>query len=350
MGYEIDFFPVGEKKGGDAILLRYGDLNSNERKDWNLVVIDGGTKESGDLMVEHIHKYYNTEYVNSVICTHLHQDHCSGLTKILENFEVKNLFMHLPWEHSNDIKNKFANGKVTNKSVKEKLEKSLNSIKELEEIAIEKDIQIIEPFSGINIHNDGSLLILGPSEEYYNQLLANFDLLPEVKDEYKEDTGFFNNISKSIKLISASLGILNDDGVTTPENNTSIITMFKVDDKKILFTGDAGIEAINRAINYANRVNIDINNIDLLDVPHHGSKRNIGKSIINKLNPKIAIISAPTNGDPKHPSRRVVNALINSGTLVSTTEGRTICYSKDAPQREGWGPITPKKSFEEVEE
>ena len=54
MGYEIDFLPVGDgEKGGDAIVFRYGNINSN-RNEQVVGVIDGGTKESGEKIVEHI--------------------------------------------------------------------------------------------------------------------------------------------------------------------------------------------------------------------------------------------------------------------------------------------------------
>ena len=42
MKCEIEFLPVGDKsKAGDAIVIRYGDLNS-----YNLMLIDGGHAET----------------------------------------------------------------------------------------------------------------------------------------------------------------------------------------------------------------------------------------------------------------------------------------------------------------
>ena len=58
MKYEIDYMSVGTgEKGGDAIALRYG--NFNQASEQHVVVIDGGTKESGQALVTHIKKYYN---------------------------------------------------------------------------------------------------------------------------------------------------------------------------------------------------------------------------------------------------------------------------------------------------
>src|SRR5665213_1547706 len=97
MGIEIDFLPVGEKSsGGDAIALRYGDLHGS-REAQTVVVIDGGYRDSGEALVDHITTHYNTDYVDFVISTHPDRDHISGLEVVLEQLRVGRLLMHLPW-------------------------------------------------------------------------------------------------------------------------------------------------------------------------------------------------------------------------------------------------------------
>ena len=47
MGYEIDFLPVGDgARSGDAIALRYGNLEGT-RAEQTVVVIDGGFTDDG---------------------------------------------------------------------------------------------------------------------------------------------------------------------------------------------------------------------------------------------------------------------------------------------------------------
>ena len=56
IGCEIDFLPVGNgDKSGDAIAVRYGYPGN-----YKVMVYDGGTKESGEALVEHIRKHYGT--------------------------------------------------------------------------------------------------------------------------------------------------------------------------------------------------------------------------------------------------------------------------------------------------
>jgi hypothetical protein len=54
MKCEIEFLPVGDSsRAGDAIVVRYGDVNAYE-----LMVIDGGTVDSGQELVRHVRQYF----------------------------------------------------------------------------------------------------------------------------------------------------------------------------------------------------------------------------------------------------------------------------------------------------
>ena len=136
-----------------------------------------------------------------------------------------------------------------------------------------------------------------------------------------------------------------------PENNSSVISLFIANGRKFLFTGDAGKAALNNATDYAETLGVVLTDLHFLDIPHHGSRRNIEPSILKRINAQKAFISAPKEGDPKHPSRKVANALLRRDTLVYiNNQGNTICYpSEQAPDR-GWGPVAPAKFNELVED
>lgn len=349
MQYEIDYLPVGTgEKGGDAIVFRYGDFSDPTKQ--NVVVIDGGTKDSGKLLSEHIKKYYNTEFVDLVVASHLHGDHVSGLTEIVNNLKVNKIAMHCPWDYTNEIK-KMTNTQNTLGRLESKLEKSLKHLSELHDLAESKKIPIIQPFQGEQLI-DG-LFVLSPSREYYNELLANFGITPEVKTEHKIES-LLTKAKDVISWVAEELHIetLSDDyDDTNPENNSSLVLLFAIDGKKFLFTGDAGKDALGKAITFAETNNVSLLNLDFFDVPHHGSKRNIGPSILNKLKPKHAFISCPPKGDPKHPSRKVINAFIRRGCNPCATKTQTINHNfGTAPTRPGWVTITPESFYNQVED
>lgn len=362
MGFEIDFLPVGDgEKGGDAIALRFGKLDGT-RSEQAVIVIDGGTKESGENLVKHIQEYYKTEQVNFVISTHPDADHSSGLTVVLENLKVDNLWMHRPWEHAQDIKDAFKNGRITGKGLKESIKKSLENAYELEAIAKRKEIPIFEPFSDLS-KKDDKLIILGPSEEFYEDLLPNFRETLEPKEAIAWPEKLVIIAKEVIRWIAETWGIetLTDpeEGEISAENNTSTILLLQLNGKKFLFTGDAGTEALNNAINKAESLGIDLREVGFLQIPHHGSKHNVGPTILNHIigeklreqkHLKTAFVSSPKNGDPKHPSRKVVNALKRRGAKAYATKGISMCQSSpDAPDR-GWSKADPLPFYEQVEE
>src|SRR5437879_1107232 len=69
----------------------------------------------------------------------------------------------------------------------------------------------------------------------------------------------------------------------SPENNSSMILLLTVDGRHYLFTGDAGVPALTGALDYAATVPIDWSLLSFAQEPHHGSKRNVGPSILNRL-------------------------------------------------------------------
>ena len=73
------------------------------------------------------------------------------------------------------------------------------------------------------------------------------------------------------------------------DNETSIVSVLKYDKFSMLFTGDAGVCALNK-------LKSDLpQNITVLKVGHHGAKNVINKDIMNYLNPKISLISVGYN-------------------------------------------------------
>jgi hypothetical protein len=69
----------------------------------------------------------------------------------------------------------------------------------------------------------------------------------------------------------------------------------------------------------ADYLKIPLQSFKFVQIPHHGSKRNVGPAILNRLigspvaqgtNKFTAFVSVPKKGEPKHPSKRVTNAFM----------------------------------------
>ena len=70
MGFEVDFLSVGDgQRSGDAIALRLGNLHG-PRDEQVVMIIDGGTTESGERLAEHVRHFYRTTQVDFALLTH----------------------------------------------------------------------------------------------------------------------------------------------------------------------------------------------------------------------------------------------------------------------------------------
>lgn len=338
MNYEIDFLPVGNgEKSGDAICLRWQEDNG----DYKVMVIDGGTKESGEKLVEHIREYYETDYVDYVVNTHPDQDHASGLSVVLENLRVGELWIHRPWNYTKKIIDYFKDERITENSLRERFKKSYSFVYPLEELAKDKKIKIKEPFQGEAI---GIFEVLSPEKEWYlYELLPNSPKTPEPKSKFVEA---FEGMKETVlNWVSETFEIetLSEDGETSADNESSTILYANIKNRGFLFTGDAGIEALNKAYEYNSKIN---ENLKFIQVPHHGSRRNVAPSILDKIlgkkgqeQNKTAFISASKNSE-KHPRQSVVNAFIRRGCKVISTQGSTIQHFSGTSNR-GWSKATP---------
>ncbi len=370
MGYEVDFLAVGdESKSGDAIALRFGNL-FGKRAEQVVVVIDGGFKDDGQRLINLIREHYdNTDTIDLVIATHPHGDHTAGLETVLTEMKVKELWMHRPWdeEHTNNISKWFEDGRVTDKSVRENLRKSLDTARELEKIANQKGIPIIEPFVGV--YKDfgfGRIDIAGPTKEYYESLLPDFASTPKSKSSrISLLKGIGEIVKEVVSMISENWAkeTLNDSGETSAENNSSAIALLDVGNKNFLFTGDAGIPALTEVADLLEANKITHEDFNFIQVPHHGSKKNVGPTILNRLvgpkldnneNKKTALISCAIKGNPKHPAKKVINALNRRGACVGTTKGQHLVFPfndlQNAPSRGGYAAVEPLPFYTEVEE
>ncbi len=271
--------------------------------------------------------------------------------------------MHLPWKHASQIDDLFKDPRVSADSVKAALRKSLESARELEALANKKNIPISEPFSD-SVNNNTFLYVLSPSTEYYESLLPYFRGTPAAKVEPGRFQRVFTAAAEAVKRLAETWGFetLSDpeENESSAENNSSVVLLMKYDGEQFLFTADAGVPALTEAADYADGAGIDLRQLNFIQVPHHGSKHNVGPTILNRiLGPKrptqtfdkTAYISAAKDGEPNHPAKKVVNAFKRRGAEVYVTQGRSKMHkSNDSPARENWENASPLPFYDQVED
>lgn len=362
MAYEVDFLGVGSDsaKSGDAIAIRAGNLQG-DRTEQTIVVIDGGFTKDGEAMVEHIKTHYNTDVVDLVISTHPDQDHINGLFVVLEQLTVKKLWIHKPWDEPYGLSDLFDDGRVTDKSIGDRLKESLEAAYALVKLAENKGIVIEQPFTGLEL---GCVKVLGPTEDFYKSLLTQLDGMPKAKQEESSLSASIGALYEKAKAFFINVvwgeDKLDDEDTTSAKNNTSVITQIISDSNRLLFTGDAGITALENAAIEIEKCTSGAQ-LSLIQIPHHGSKRNVGPTILNRLIGEpvasgvrkniTAIASTAKDGEPKHAHKAVLNAFTHRGAKVISTRGVGVCHRNGSPSRAGWGNIDAEPyHFEYIEE
>ncbi len=87
-------------------------------------------------------------------------------------------------------------------------------------------------------------------------------------------------------------------------NDYSLIFLYKENNFKALFTGDASLKILNLAL--SSKLFKTDKKINILKVPHHGSKNNLNKRILQLIIPDIAIITVGKNSYG-HPDKKILD-------------------------------------------
>lgn len=327
--YEIRFFAVGNSsKGGDAIFIRIYD----EKDQPSVIVIDGGYAENGDSIIRYMVDECKLSHIDYVINTHPDIDHISGLITLFKSDEISigKLMMNRPWRDSNLKSSYFKDGRITDNSLNSRLKDNFKKAYELEEIAIEKigEGNIIRPKIGKFYLN--LFYVLGPDISLYKKQLLASDKTPDTLC-----SGQVLTRSSKYEIEKYEGGKIEwfEGENTSAINETSIITAFKFPSGMFLLTGDAGKEALNAALDYYEKVSDDNRADDFvsMQLPHHGSRKNIDPSILKRINAASYYISCPPDGlENGHYSRRLVNKILemNPNARIFVTSGSWLTLSK----------------------
>lgn len=337
--HEVDFLAVGQAgRHGDAITVRFTRPDTGA---YAHVVIDTGFRTNGMDVVRHVERRYGTSSIDLAIVTHPDEDHISGMGDVLRGLNVATLCIHrLDLRGGAELP-------------------AAEAVADLVDIADAEGTSVTEPFAGG--HAFGSALrVLGPTEDWYAELVA------EQVSEHRAGTAGARagRIAAAARrfgrqfldALPAELPF-GDAGGTNPRNNSSAITMLEVEDKRMLFTADAGVPALDRAWDWVELNLGDPRPPNFVQIPHHGSRRNASSAVLNRILGRIGPTRRGTsyvNVAPeavKHPAARVANAFMRRGYAVCETKGQNIWwYSGDAPDRPDYVPLVPLAPMDESEE
>ncbi|MBN1970980.1 MAG: hypothetical protein JXR48_18140 [Candidatus Delongbacteria bacterium] len=297
----VDILNVGDADGIIIWIRKYNPF------DELVLVIDGGKNSKGaekivDTLNEQILPF--TGFLNTdnlivkrknrpdyVICSHPDRENIIGLFNILENFKDTPLVLK-----TNDLVFSY-NPMVDQTIFRLNFPESLIHLIEFK--MFHSNIISINDENLITKLKDFDIEILGPTDEYYNQIYPKFSTLESYFSTLLNET------------IDCRLHLTGND--PNPFNKTSIILMLNIGNEKYLFPGDADVEAIKNIPNYYKK----LQNVRFVKLPNRGSRNNLNKEIIDLLNPDIVVISATESLN--HPNENIIQLFNLKKTKIFST-------------------------------
>jgi len=352
-GIEVDVLSLGD---ADCVIVTKWYEGSPVR-----ILIDGGCGKHAGVILDFLRSRGYT-YFWAILCSHLHNDHASGLIKLVRSSAIA--FSH-GWMH--DITKRVSAETLRRASAADDgVKQVVETTKELAAAFASRGVTPLEPFAGLTISAIHGMTVLAPSLPLYNKVIGEFTkvdaplpapLFPipsrpsplwnaialstptPLSALGRIGTPSSNNLASllgSAPLVPLA-GVLEESSVkknpkTQPYNNTSVILGAIFNGSKLLFPADAGTEALSH-------VGPEWNHLLYSGIPHHGSDGNLSQSDIERFCPRFAIISA--KGDSSHPSRAIVSGLVKVGTKVASTHksGNLWFWSGVVPARADYSPV-----------
>ncbi len=167
----------------------------------------------------------------------------------------------------------------------------------------------------LGVRTVNTVFISHNHEDHYN-------LLETIKDEYNIENIFYN-YDKVQYFSYKDLKIDNfvENG-NKDENDNSQISVVKIGNRKMVFTGDTTKKREYRVITEKRFIESIGNGVDLFQVGHHGSKTSSSKEFISLLKPKYCFISGENIPSRPFPNIETINTLNEVHCKTSVTYSR----------------------------
>jgi beta-lactamase superfamily II metal-dependent hydrolase len=321
MSIKFKFLPAGK---GDAILISVNGKN---------MLIDGG-EPSGNLNLKKDSVLYgylfkeidkikeSKQRLNLVILTHCDDDHIKGIKALFEN-NYSNLIDEV-WYNtfSKDefsIVNKKNDKGEQETSTREqvKFEHYLGCLLENNKKFIVKSKISIEnypkPFKVLSKLN---VSILSPTQKKLDGLYKKYE---KEKLSYETSGVEYKNLEFE-ELLKFSL-TKKDSSITNGSSIAFILTYRK--NLNFLFLGDSHVDVIVSSLKASGYTKTNKLTCEFVKLSHHGSSKNINKSLLELLDCRKFIIS--TNGAiHKHPDLETIASIVKN--IERNTEDKIVFY------------------------
>lgn len=311
--FRVDFLKA---QHGDAIWIEFGDSNAPRR-----VLIDGGLKGTSATLRKRLLALPEAERtIDLLIVSHVDRDHIEGVLELLDDpvlgFSARDVWFngwrHLPGNELDEY------GPVQGERLTHHLVAT-----SLWNQAFGRGAAVVAddgPLPTYSIASAGGepalkLTLLSPTIDTLDALrpvwdaeIAKHGLAPNVEPLAPEAPGDLDRFGPP-DVASLANEVYERDG--SEANGSSIGVLAEYEGARALLVGDAHSEVIEKAIVRLVGENGRLS-VDVFKIPHHGSRKNIRKELLDRLDCRCYVVS--TNGAYyKHPHDQAIARLIRHG-------------------------------------
>ena len=319
--YYVSYIDVGQ---GNSSFIKLPDGKT--------VLVDGGDKEFGETVAEFLNDR-NIKQIDYLVATHSDSDHIGGLNYVLENFEFKHIFRPFQISMNSD------NTVYEYEDLKEAYEHIVDNYSNPK---ISKVTTSVYRTFIKNIY-DETYTLEGNTLE--TKITVFYDGLKIGGTNYEIE--FFGPLKRDVEIIFSDYSTETDGfatvgyGATNANDASSIFTLTCYDDK-YLFMGDARFtdsDLTDRDYSEWDFIEslttsekAKFADIDVLMLPHHGSKYSTCEELLDLVLPRFVVVSAGVDNKYGHPHDEVLERLtdvrsLESDYLLRTDEMGDVIFS-----------------------
>lgn len=309
---KVHYIDVGQ---GDATFIFLPDGTK--------MLIDSGTEEASDELVDYIHDL-GVSKIDYFILTHSDSDHSGGAEEVLEAFEVKTIYR--PFQIA--------------------IDKNGNPI--AEEDLSEYYLLNSEECNAVDTATYRGYIIAAHNETYTEngntydtQIVVSHDglkinSLVSGENFSVEFFAPFKTSNTPLTSVDETTGYPVDTYGTTNRNNISPIILLEYNETSFLFTGDAGTSVEEDLISSLSTTERDrFSNIDVYQAGHHGANNSNSQEFIDLTTPDYVVVSAGKNNKYGHPTPEFIEKIngynhSSSDYLLRTDVISNIVFGFDA--------------------
>ncbi|WP_110931513.1 ComEC/Rec2 family competence protein [Paenibacillus bouchesdurhonensis] len=254
----IDFLNVGF---GEAAVVRIED----GQRTYCLVVDAGDTnchKHARRCSLAQYIREYEINKIDALILTHFHKDHIGGVHEVLGHVPIGEILLHVP------LPAQLLNSTLSDHStpILASLSLYISILRQAEELGIPVR-QISELFSLSELAAEFRLLM--PNQAKLQQLQAELESL-----QVEALNGQQERLTRIDRLL----------------NDTALAVLIRYENEPAaLLTSDVGLD-------FWDPYESEIENVFLLQAPHHGDARHISQELLHTVSPKVIVVSADDEG------------------------------------------------------